>query len=81
MKEWVSCAEDHDTLAGFLLLLRTTPLGSAFTNDFPNSLSDQERSLSTVISSCYIVKKNLTNETIEIIPDALPFEKTSKREL
>ncbi len=50
-------SEDHDTLAEFLLPMKTTPLDYAITNDFLNSLSDQEKTILEDLSSGYTAKE------------------------
>ena len=50
-------SEDHDTLAEFLLPMKTTPLDFAITNDFLNSLSDQEKLILEDLSAGYTAKE------------------------
>jgi hypothetical protein len=50
-------SEDHDTLAEFLLPMKTTPLDFAITNDFLNSLSEQERTILEDLSAGYTAKE------------------------
>lgn len=50
-------SEDHDTLAEFLLPLKTTPLDYAITNDFLNNLTEQEKITLQDLSAGYTAKE------------------------
>ena len=50
-------SEDHDTLAEFLLPMKTTPLDYAITNDFLTSLSEQEQTILEDLSAGYTAKE------------------------
>ena len=50
-------SEDHDTLAEFLLPMKTTPLDFAITNDFLSSLSVHERMVLEDLSAGYTEKE------------------------
>lgn len=57
-------SEDHDTLAEFLLPMKTTPLDVCITNNFLESLNDSERDLLENLSAGYTVKEILARQHI-----------------